>query len=49
MAWKGVDNMDNERKKGPIEVAFDWTLAIIALATIIGLAWKYILKPLFLG
>lgn len=38
-----------ERKPGPIQRTFDWTMAIITLATIVGLAWKYLLKPLYLG
>jgi hypothetical protein len=38
-----------EKRKGPIMRMYDWTLAIIGIVTVIGLAWKYIIKPLYLG
>lgn len=38
-----------EKKPGPILTMINWTMGIMFCATLIGLGWKYIIKPLFLG
>lgn len=44
-----MQNVQNvtQRKRGPIQTMFDWTFAILLVLTIIGITFKYVLKPLY--
>jgi hypothetical protein len=46
-----MDQQENapETKRGALGKTFDWTVMICLCVTLVGLTWKYIVKPLFLG